>query len=160
MSRNPLRWIFGGSDRRHHLRMSRVVADALAALGTYYNPKTEIAILGFTLHLEMPHGGLWLVAAGFCFAHEVWATADRDVEHKRKRPNPYWVPYDALVKHRGFFSHGIVIGTIARLAYGWFWLVAPLVYLAMGGSLIAQGLLSAIAVGAIANDLGHWLLDI
>ncbi|MBD2108766.1 DUF2227 family putative metal-binding protein [Nodosilinea sp. FACHB-13] len=61
----------------------------------------------------MPHKGLWIVAGATAYLHKLWATADRDVEHKRKPPCLYWLPYDHFVKHRGLMSYGLLIGTVS-----------------------------------------------
>jgi uncharacterized metal-binding protein len=33
-----------------------------------------------------------------------------------------WLPYQKLLRHRSFFSHGLIIGTVFRLIYLLFWL--------------------------------------
>jgi uncharacterized metal-binding protein len=130
--------------------MSQAAAVAIAAMA-YHNPGGA-----------MPHRGLWLVSAAFCVAHELWATADRDLEPSRKcgLAHLYWLPYGYLVGHRSALSHGPVIGTAIRLAYGWGWLLWPLWQWADGGSGMAAGVLLAIVVGALVNDAAHLLLDL
>jgi uncharacterized metal-binding protein len=34
----------------------------------------------------------------------------------------FWLPYQKLLRHRSFFSHGLIIGTIFRVIYLLFWL--------------------------------------
>jgi len=36
-----------------------------------------------------------------------------------------WIPYQSLFKHRSFFTHGIIIGTLIRLLYI---LIIPLIF--------------------------------
>jgi uncharacterized metal-binding protein len=134
----PLRLIYGGSNRKHHLRMSITVTSAIAVSGYHYHPDLW---------------PLWLTAAAGCFAQEWWATADRDVEPSRKPPNLYWLPYGCIVKHRGWASHGLIIGTVVRLAYGWWPLLWLLWYL-------LPALAVAWCIGALLNDLGHLALDL
>jgi uncharacterized metal-binding protein len=88
-----------------------------------------------------------------CYAQELFASADRDIEEKRKRPCWYWLLYGRSVKHRGWASHGLVVGTAIRLAYGWWWWLVPL----WGFS---PPLAMAWCGGALLNDLGHLALDL
>ncbi|MBD1871974.1 DUF2227 family putative metal-binding protein [Nodosilinea sp. FACHB-131] len=134
----PLRLIFGGSNRQHHLRMSMTLTSAIAATGYYY---------AYDLW------PLWLTTAAACYGQEAWATADRDVEPSRKPPCLYWLPYGHIVKHRGLLSHGLVIGTVVRLAYGWW----PMLWLLWN---LLPALAVAWCVGALINDLGHLALDL
>lgn len=62
----------------------------------------------------------------------------------------YWRPYARLIKHRGFFSHFPLIGTLGRLLYGG-WYFVPLLVLWEG----TPYYLTAI----ITCDFLHWLLD-
>jgi len=146
----PLRRIFGGSDRRHHLAMSCALSMPLAAL-TYTNPGVSIA----GVFLQMPHDWLWLVASLGCYGQELWATADRDVEPSRKGGlgHLYWLPYGHAIPHRNRLSHGLVIGTVIRLAYGW-WPLLPVLWV------VYPPLMVAWCVGAFVNDLGHLALDL
>jgi uncharacterized metal-binding protein len=151
----PIRAIFGGSNRKHHLRMSAVYASALALLSVN-NP----GFFAWGYWWQMPQGVLWLIAGAFCYCHELWATADRDLEHKRKPRCLYWMPYDHFVKHRGILSHGLLIGTAVRLAYGW-WPLGICLSLLWGLSpFLAAWLGVAIVVGALVNDIGHLALDL
>jgi len=123
----------------------------------YPNPVLSVG----SAALQMPHRGLWLLSAAFCIAHEVWATADRDVEPSRRGglAHLYWWPYGYLVGHRSALSHGPILGTAIRLVYGWGWLVWPLWQWADGGSDLAAAVLLAIVVGALVNDAAHLALD-
>jgi uncharacterized metal-binding protein len=82
---------------------------------------------------------------------EGWATADRDIEERRKHPSWYWLPYGRMVRHRSRWSHG-PLGTLVRLAYGWWWLLWPLCS-------IAPEMAGAFVLGCVVNDAGHLLLD-
>ena len=95
----PLRLIFGGSSRPHHLAMSRFVAGALAGVGLF-TPTP----------LWFPWRSLWMVAAIACAAQEWWATSDRDLtENCKARGFAYWwwIPYGRAIRHRGVLSHGL-----------------------------------------------------
>lgn len=152
----PLRLIFGGSNRPHHLRMSAFLTAFLAT--TAFSPRAyDWAAAQFMSHgFLLSHGtyfSLMATAAIACYLQELWATADRDVEERRKPPTWYWLPYGLAVQHRAWASHGPLIGTAIRLAYGWW----PLLLLMAHG---APLLLVAWCVGALANDLGHLALDL
>ena len=54
---------------------------------------------------------------------------------------------------RGLLSHGLLIGTVVRLAYGWWWLLVPL-------WMVSPPLFWAWCGGALVNDLGHLALDL
>jgi hypothetical protein len=154
----PLRRIFGGSNRPGHLRLSRFIATAIAILPAVAYPRF-VALChwaGLESHpTRAGFAGLCWVAATACAAHEVWATADRDMEEKRKPGNGhlYWLPYGMALKHRSRLSHGLVIGTIIRLAYGWWWLL-PVLWL------LSPWVLAAWCCGALVADLAHWALDL
>jgi hypothetical protein len=138
---------FGGSDRPHHLMMSKycVVPSAVAAslIGQHMGVDS---LTGFVMAL----GASWA-----CLAQEDWASADRDEEEKRKPGNGhyYWLPFGVLVSHRSWISHGLVWGTAIRLTYGFVGL--PWVLL-----VIVPPLGIAWIVGAFVNDAGHLLLDV
>ena len=166
--RHIIRAPFGGSNRKHHLRMSASCAGGLAYL-SIINPTATV--LGYSL--QMPHPGLWLVAAVACYGHEMWATADRDEQHKRlpktkagwanrtiadRFENWYWWKFGDI-PHRHALSHGPLTGTAVRVAYGW-WPVLVSLWLLWGVSPFwALWLGVAMGIGALVNDLGHLLLD-
>ena len=146
----PLRRAFGGSDRPHHMAMATALSMPLAAMA-YHNPGLEV--IGHWL--QMPHAGLWLVASVACVLHEHWSTADRDMEENRRGwwGHIYWLPYGIAIGHRSVWSHGLVVGTVGRLVYGWwFWL--PVLWWYWPWMAIAW------CVGAFIADIGHWLLDL
>jgi uncharacterized metal-binding protein len=134
----PLRALYGGTNRPNHLRLSLHLALVSTAWGIYHYPS------------DWP---LWLMSGVACYAQELWATADRDLEENRKRPCWYWLPYGRKVRHRGWASHGLVVGTVIRLSYGWWWWLVPL----WGFS---PPLAMAWCGGALLNDMGHLALDL
>ena len=134
----PLRAIYMGTNRPHHLRLSRHIALAIIAAGLFRWP-------------TYPH--LWGTAALACVCQEGWASSDRDLEENRKPPSWYWLPYGRMVRHRSLWSHGLVIGTVVRLAYGWWWLLVPL-------WLVSPPMAWAWCLGGLANDVRHLLLDL
>lgn len=109
---------------------------------------------------QVPHEGLWIVAGATAYLHELWATADRDVELKRKPPCLYWLSHDHFVKHRGLMSHGLLIGTVARVIYGWWPVLLGLLWLWGVSPFWAAWLGIAIGLGCFVNDLGHLALDL
>lgn len=162
----PLRWLYGGSNRPHHLRMSLTCAIALASLSAK-NP----GVIAGGYVWQMPHPGLWLVAGGAAYGHELWAGSDRDHEKLRAPKeggrsslwwlqHSYWLPYDHFVKHRGVLSHGLVVGTIARVTYGWWPVLLGLWMLAGVSPFWAAWLGIAMGIGFFLNDLCHLLLDL
>lgn len=62
----------------------------------------------------------------------------------------YWQPYARLLKHRSFFSHAPLIGTLGRLLYGG-WFLIPILLLWVGTSYFVTAI--------IAFDTLHWILD-
>ena len=77
-------------------------------------------IVGGTLILTR-NGELGLiVASGFLFSGLMFGP-DLDiysVQFKRWGILRYlWLPYQKLFRHRSFFSHGLIIGTVVRLLY-------------------------------------------
>lgn len=158
----PLRRLYGGSDRPHHLAIATSASMPVAVMA-YYNPGVEV----MGLWLQMPHDWLWLVASVACYSHEWWATADRDEQEKRlpktargwaKRTwsdrliNWYWWQF-GKIPHRSSLSHGLFVGTAIRLAYGWWWLLWPL-------WMVYPPVVVAWCAGALVADLVHLLLDL
>jgi uncharacterized metal-binding protein len=148
MGRNPLRWLYGGSNRLHHLRLSSTLSGALATLAPL-NPGIELG--GYWW--QFPHGGLWLAAAIACYSQEWWATADRDIEPSRSWwwGHWYWLPFGGI-RHRNRLSHGLIVGTGIRLVYGWWWFL-PVLWLLSPWAAVAW------CLGALVNDVGHIFLD-
>lgn len=70
----------------------------------------------------------------------------------------YWYPYALIIPHRGFLSHGLIIGTVVRFAYV-FWPV----YLSVnqGGQVgvIVHLLLWWCFVGMVISDVMHLIMD-
>jgi uncharacterized metal-binding protein len=153
------RYLVGGSNRKHHLAMSTAISMGLAAMAVH-NP--VVHVLGH--RLQMPADWLWLVSAGACYAQEWWAGSDRDEEEDRLAKNSaghyYWLPYGLKVKHRNWASHGLVIGTVIRCIYGWWPLMLALWGLWLTFPVLVGWLAMALGLGALANDLGHLLLDL
>jgi uncharacterized metal-binding protein len=148
----PLRRVFGGSNRPHHLAMSRFIAGALAGVGLF----TPAPVL-------FPSRSLWVLAAIACYAHEWWATSDRDFTENCKAQGFtywWWIPYGRAVKHRGLLSHGLVIGTAIRVAYGWWPLLLLLGGLWLTFPVLVAWVAAAMGLGMFVNDLGHLLLDL
>jgi divalent metal cation (Fe/Co/Zn/Cd) transporter len=129
-----IRALYGGSNRAQHLRLSRHLSVLILCGGLFHN------------FAWLP---LWMIAALACIAQESWATADRDLY----RRHWYWAPFARIVPHRGLLSHGLVIGTVVRLVYGWWWLM-PALWVIHPAALLAW------CAGALANDAGHLLLDL
>jgi hypothetical protein len=132
---NPLRALYGGSDRAHHLALNNLIACSLCGIaGAVYI-----------------HGMPWLLAAPFgCWIHERWASPDRDLQENRK-VRGYWGKYGDRVKHRCRYSHSLLIGTPLRLLYG-YWFALPCVVAFPLPSL-------AFVAGCIASDCAHYALD-
>lgn len=165
----PLRRLYGGSNRKHHLRISSHAAAALMALAAV-NPGATV--LGYWV--QMPNPALWIVAGVACYGHECWATADRDEQEKRlpktakgwakrtlaeRLDNWYWWAF-GYIPHRNILSHGPIIGTIARVLYGWWPLLLGLGLLWDVSPFWAAWLGVALGVGWLVNDAFHLLLDL
>lgn len=72
-------------------------------------------------YLVTGHGELTLmVAAGFLFSGLMFGP-DLDIhslQYKRWGVmRGIWLPYRHLLRHRSLFSHGVIIGTVVRVAY-------------------------------------------
>lgn len=94
-------------------------------------------IVGGTLILTRDGELALIVASGFLFSGLMFGP-DLDiysVQFKRWGVLRYlWLPYQKLFRHRSFFSHGLIIGTVVRLLY----LLAILLILAIFLVAIAQ----------------------
>jgi hypothetical protein len=166
----PLRRIFGNSNRPGHLRLSRVTAGAIAFLPAVAYPQFTALCQWVGLESHPTRAGfavLCWVAATACAAHEVWATADQDEQEKRlpksevgwqrrtlwdRLENWYWWQF-GKIDHRSRLSHGLIIGTVIRLAYGWWWLL-PVLWL------LSPWVLAAWCMGTFVADLAHLALDL
>lgn len=133
-----IRRIFGNSNRSGHLKMSRVASGVAAFTG---------ALLGASFNplLFLPCG---LIAANACLHQEYWASADRD-----QAETGYWGLYDQWFRHRSIWSHGLIIGTVTRLLYGYWGIPFILCYL-----IPPTGI--SWVIGAFINDVGHIILDL
>lgn len=62
----------------------------------------------------------WLVIASYTFSG-IWLSSDLDVEssaYRRWGPLRWlWWPYQKLVPHRSWISHGLGVGPLLRVAY-------------------------------------------
>ena len=126
-----LRRIFGGSDRPHHLACN-----------------FWAAMLFLPVILVTPWAALSLMA---CLAHEGWASPDRDIEERKANPYWYWLPYGRMVSHRHWASHGLIIGTVIRFLYGW-WFILFLWP-------VNAAMVVAWFTGCLVSDIAHWALD-
>lgn len=94
-------------------------------------------IVGGTLLLTRNGELALIVASGFLFSGLMFGP-DLDiysVQFKRWGVLRYlWLPYQKLFRHRSFFSHGLIIGTVVRLLY----LLAILLIIAIFLVAIAQ----------------------
>jgi len=127
-----LRRIYGGSNRPHHLRFNSFVA-FWVALAAIAHPLALVAAIG-------------------CWSHERWASPDRDVEDDKTYSEPYWLPYGWAMKHRSFWSHGLIVGTAIRFVYGWW----PMLFFLD----TFPELIIAWIVGCLISDFAHLLLDL
>lgn len=147
---------YGGSDRRHHLKLNRDVTKELRA-GCYM---ASALFCGIVATLGDPMGGLYLAANAAvvtpiaCQLQEKWATPDRDYEENRKGLITYWKPYGLAVKHRAVYSHS-ALGTVLRLLYGFPFLPA-LLFLPRQ---LGMPILFCWIMGAIVSDFAHMRLD-
>lgn len=133
---NPLRSLYGGSDRPQHLAINTLATASL----------TGVAV-AFCLH-GMPYA----VAAPIgCRLFELWASPDRDLQENRKVQG-YWGTFGRRVKHHSPYSHSLPLGTPIRLLYG-FWFALPCVMVFPMWALW-------FVLGAIASDFAHFALDI
>lgn len=62
----------------------------------------------------------------------------------------YWMPYARMFKHRSFFTHFPIVGTLIRLVYGGWWFLWILPEWS-GASVFV-----ALVIGA---DTLHWVMD-
>ncbi|MCX7925675.1 MAG: metal-binding protein [Fimbriimonadales bacterium] len=94
----------------------------------------------------------WLAIASYTFSG-VWLSSDLDVDssaYRRWGPlRVLWYPYQKLVPHRSWVSHGLGIGPILRVAY----LIAVLLLLIFG----LNWVLARIGL-ALQVDAHSWLL--
>ena len=150
-----LRQDYGGTVRRHHLKLNRDWTLVLTAVVTI-----PFLDLNYQLPYETPKLLLYLIPL-FCRLQEVWATCDRDSEELRKGIG-WWSPYGRLVKHRKPWSHSVIPGTFIRFIYGYpfFWmsLVISVQYQIVELKL-ALAIVVLALIGAAIADVGHMLLD-
>ncbi len=76
--------------------------------------------------------------------------ADRTLEGASNIIRWYWTPYARLLRHRSFWSHAPVVGSLGRLFYGG-WFVLILFYHWAG---MPQWMTAVIAM-----DMLHWIMD-
>lgn len=125
----------------------------------------------------------WLVIASYTFSG-IWLSSDLDVEssaYRRWGPLRWlWWPYQKLVPHRSWISHGLGVGPLLRVAYllGMLWLLVWGVQLALrqigialevdsrswllrasDWVLLYQKEVIALMIGLIAGGAAHSLLD-
>ncbi|PSB29145.1 metal-binding protein [Chlorogloea sp. CCALA 695] len=83
-------------------------------------------IAGCTYLLTHRNSDRTLIVAGAFLFSGLMFGPDLDiysVQYKRWGYLRYlWIPYQKTLKHRSFFSHGLIIGTTVRLIYLAFWL--------------------------------------
>ena len=137
MSKTLLRRIYKGTSREHHKRL---------------NFHTAIFLLGIAIAVFLSSHDLAVFSMYFgCLIQEDWARPDRD-EQEHCNIRGYWGWYGDWVKHRNRWSHSLLFGTPARLAYG-YWFATPT---AIVWPIPAMWFVA----GAIAADCAHYALDI
>jgi len=105
------------------------------------------------------------VAAG-C-ASGVFLSPDLDLGENRKmraRNWPwvaFWFPYAKLFKHRSFWSHAPLVGTMIRLAYLFGIIGAVMRGLGYWDLFVALpwALIGWWSIGLAVSDAAHWLMD-
>lgn len=63
----------------------------------------------------------------------------------------WWLPYALCVRHRSWVSHAPVVGTLIRIAYGFWW------FLFVDVTWFWR--LGWVWVGLAISDLAHWVMD-
>ena len=61
----------------------------------------------------------------------------------------YWMPYSAFAKHRGILSHSIIVSSIVRLCYAFWWMAL----------IPGTRFYYSFAVGLMISDAAHILMD-
>jgi len=95
-------------------------------------------------------GNLTLVVSGAFLASGLMFGPDLDIysqQYKRWGLLRWiWLPYRKSMRHRSFFSHGLIVGTIVRILYLSVWV-------AIGASLL---ILSVAIVQQLLGTIYHW----
>lgn len=103
------------------------------------------------------------IFAGLMFSGDL---DTKSVQYKRwKWFRWIWIPYQKLIKHRSPFSHGLILGTITRLAYLSIWLVLAFLLISKIPPLLAAeeisqqsiSLTHQILESIIANPIYFWM---
>ena len=149
--RTLLQRLYKGSNRRHHLKLSRHLTYACIGCTTII-----IFHLQAIYIFEQPWRlGLLYIVSLFCWLQELWASPDRDLQENRNGFN-YWHPYGRYVKHRSPWSHSLTLGTTTRFIYGYWPLVSLFQVLPVSTSIPVVGLAF---LGSLISDAGHLALD-
>ncbi|WP_068818453.1 metal-binding protein [Phormidesmis priestleyi] len=95
-------------------------------------------------------GNLTLVVSGAFLVGGLMFGPDLDIYSQQYKRWGFlrwiWLPYRKSMRHRSFFSHGLMIGTIVRILY-------LIVWVAIGGSIL---ILSGAIVQQLLGTIDHW----
>ncbi|HEY9704909.1 MAG TPA: metal-binding protein [Allocoleopsis sp.] len=85
-------------------------------------------VTGTTLALSRNSNITLLLSTGFLFSGLMFGP-DLDIYSRQFIRwgilRPFWIPYQKAFRHRSFFSHGLIIGTVIRCIY----LFVPLIFI-------------------------------
>lgn len=131
-----------------------------------YTAAAPLAGLAAVSFITMP-----IISAGIVAGYALGNYCDPDLDMEKKRTRAeiqmyrrsrvlgfiwwaFWYPYGLLIPHRSFFSHSLIISTVIRFAYMFWWvaLITPTKWLDM---LTVGGL-----IGLCIADSVHIVADI
>jgi uncharacterized metal-binding protein len=138
-------------------------------------------VAGLTLTIAGSSDRAFWVAAGFGFGGLMFGP-DLDIKSVQLARwgifRWIWYPYRRLLRHRSFFSHGPIVGTLLRLVYLGLWIavigafILGIAVYSGGGKMAAEGMakipheigkyipqLLAVAIGLELGAMSHYLAD-
>ena len=125
------------------------------------------APVGCLAHHYTRDGVTALCVAAGCVSG-IWFSPDLDLGERRKMRSKnwpwvlFWRPYALAIKHRSFWSHFPIVGTLVRLLY-FFGIIGAVMYtLGWWDVFVALpwGLIAWWAVGLAVDNSAHWIMDV
>lgn len=121
---------------------------------------------GLIAHYYTSDGTVALCVFAGCISG-VWFSPDLDLGENRKAKVKnflwvwFWWPYAKVIKHRSFWSHAPIVGTLVRMVYFWGIIGALAWMLDWWAAFVAlpYHLIAWWCIGLVVADTAHWMMD-